>query len=170
MAMQMVRVTIRRGPPGKGMVYPARYNAQEIETYGIGPGRLGGHGAYSGHLADGGEVEWCYIALPDELANAYAADPDMEIVDVDEADAEMDEWNVRKGAPEYVITDPERVRFIMDKKKLGMPTTAEEEAAIDHNSEVRGVNKPRMKARTILERTEAAKAGTLGKGRKNGQG
>lgn len=88
------------------MRYPARYDAREVDREGIGPLGLGGVCSYSGGLARGEDVEYCLIALPDALAEEYAEDPDMEIVDVQVAQAELEINRVAQGLSETVLDEP----------------------------------------------------------------
>jgi hypothetical protein len=90
---KVVKVRIHRGDPTRGehqLEYPDRYHAQEVDQRGqlIGP-RLNG---YSGHIGRGGDEEWCLIVLPDELADEYARDTDMEIIPVAKADDLRERW------------------------------------------------------------------------------
>ncbi|RLG36308.1 MAG: hypothetical protein DRN91_08290, partial [Candidatus Alkanophagales archaeon] len=125
--LKIVKVRIRRGGAGEDMmVYPDRYNAQEVDRCGIGPLNLQrGAGAYSGHIGLGGDEEWCLIALPPDLAAEYAKDPDMEIITADEADALMDEWRQFRGEPEVIVNAPERLRLIQLKKTMGQQLSQE---------------------------------------------
>ncbi len=99
--MQAVKVRIRRGRVGENqMVYPTRYNAQEVDRDGFGPLSVNHTGAYSGHIGRGGVEEWCIIILSDSLATEYAKDIDMDIVLPSEADALMEQWRIDNDEPE----------------------------------------------------------------------
>ena len=101
--MKTVKVRIRRGGPGENqMVYPPRYNAQEVDRNGVGPLGVNRTGAYSGHIGKGGKEEWCIIALDDALAVEYAQSADMEIVTAVEADALMEEWRIFNSESEEI--------------------------------------------------------------------
>jgi len=139
--LKIVKVRIRRGGPSEDMmVYPSRYDAQEVDRCGIGPLNLQrGAGAYSGHIGLGGDEEWCLIALPPDLAAEYAKDPDMEIVTVDEADALMEEWRKFRGEPEILINDPDRLRLIHLKIARGLQPSQEDLKALDPDDDTPGV-------------------------------
>jgi len=101
--MQAVKIRIRRGRVGETqMVYPSRYNAQEVDRNGVGPLGVNRAGAYSGHIGKGGAEEWCIIALDDTLASEYALDPDMTIITSVEADTLMEQWRVFNDESEEV--------------------------------------------------------------------
>lgn len=155
--MKIIKVTVRRGDYAKGedmMVYPARYNAQEVDRNGIGPTNVNGVGAYSKGIGKGAAEEWCYILLDDKLADEYATDPDMEIVDAVTADADMEAWRVANHESEIVIKDPERVRFVQEKQLRSAERvvdaktpvsdytlTAEEQKILDPDDPTPGINK-----------------------------
>ncbi len=101
--MQAVRVRIRRGNLGENqMVYPPRYNAQEVDRNGLGPLSVNHTGAYSGHIGRGGKEEWCIIALDTDLAAEYAQSADMEIITAAEADDLMEQWRLYNNESEEV--------------------------------------------------------------------
>ncbi len=105
--MQTVKVRIRRGGVGENqMVYPTRYNAQEVDRDGLGPLSVNQTGAYSGHIGKGGTEEWCIIILSDFLAAEYAKDVDMEIISSTAADTLMEKWRVYNEEPEETLVDP----------------------------------------------------------------
>ena len=153
--MKCVKVHIRRGGVGEDMmVYPGRYNAQEVDRNGIGPCNVNGVGAYSKGIGKGAPEEWCYILLDDKLADEYAADPDMEIVDAATADADMEAWRVANHESLVVIRDPEKVRYIQEKQVRSAERatdsktpvseyalTAEEIKALDPDDPTPGINK-----------------------------
>ena len=106
--MKAVKVRIRRGGVGENqMVYPTRYNAQEVDRDGLGPLSVNHTGAYSGHIGRGGIEEWCIIILSDFLAAEYAKDVDMELITSMQADVLMEQWRVDNDEPEE-IADPIR--------------------------------------------------------------
>lgn len=136
---KVVRVRIVRGGIGENtMRYPARYFAQEIDRRGVGPG-----GLYSGHLARGGSEAWCLIILPNDLADEYATDPDMETISVAQADMLLDEWRRLKGRPSEMVTDMNRIIAIQTKLLAGMELSQEDRDALDPDSDVPGINRVR---------------------------
>lgn len=150
--MKFVRVRIRRGDRSKGeapMTYPTRFDPDEVHRHGIG------HIAYSGHLAEGGDQEWTIIGLDDAVADEYATDPDMEIVDAPTADADMEAWRIRKGEPAEQVRDPNRLAAIQAKQQAGIALTAEDMEALDPESSVPGINRVRT-ASDYLAKAEAA--------------
>lgn len=135
---KVVRVRIRHGDFKKGesqLVYPDRYNPHEVDR--LGSGVLD----YSGHIGRGQKEEWCLIALPEDVANEYAIDPDMEIVSAVDADAMREQWRVEKGEPEEVVSDPNRMMVIIAKKLAGLDLSDEDMLALDPDSDVPGVEK-----------------------------
>jgi hypothetical protein len=132
------------------LVYPKRYNAEEVDRNGFGPTNVNGTGAYSGGIGMGGSEEYCIIVLDDELADEYAQDPDMEIVDEDTADALMEQWRINKGESDDIITDPERIRAISVKQAAGIELTQSDRDALNANSNVRGINKRLIKVADLV--------------------
>lgn len=108
--MRLIKVRIRRGDHTQGedqMVYPARYNAVEVDRMGMYATAINHAGAsLSGHIGRGEEEEYCVIALPDNLALEYASDPDMAIIDEAEADKLMNEWKEGNDVPDEMIHHP----------------------------------------------------------------
>lgn len=143
--MKVVKVHIRRGGKGEPMmVYPSRYDAQEVDRAGIGPTNVNPASVvYSGGIGRGELEEWCYIVLPDALADEYAQDPDMEIATEAQADADMEAWRVANGVADTVIRDPDRVREIRRKQDLRETLTREEQDAIDPDHPMPGLNRAR---------------------------
>lgn len=153
--MKIVKVHIRRGGVGEDMlVYPGRYNAQEVDRNGIGPTSVNGTGAYSKGIGKGAPEEWCYIILDDKLADEYAKDPEMAIVDAVTADADMEAWRLANHESQVVIRDPEKVRYIQEKQVRAAERatdaktpvseyalTAEELKALDPDDPTPGINK-----------------------------
>lgn len=142
-AFRAVKVRIRRGNLGEDlMVYPARYNAYEVDRNGIGPlGTQRAAGAYSGHIGFGGDEEWCIIVLPVALAQEYAQDPDMEIITAAQADTLMEEWRVFRGDPEEVVLDTHRINAIQAKQAAGTALSGEDHRALDPSDAMLGINK-----------------------------
>lgn len=141
-AMQIVKVRIRRGGPGEDMmVYPTRYNAQEVDRYGLGPLNVMGASAYSGHIGCGGDEEWCLIVLPPTLAAEYVKDPDMVIVPAHQADALMEAWRVFKDETEEIVRDPDRISAIQAKQSAGIALSSEDLKVLDPNDPTPGINK-----------------------------
>ena len=152
--MKAVKVRIRRGGPTENMmVYPARYNAQEVDRNGIGPLNVNQSGAYSGHIGNGGGEEWCIILLDDALADAYALDPDMELVLAADADTLMEQWRVEKDEPEEVVRDPTRVADIRAKEAAGTALSSEDRRALDPNDAMPGINKRLKKVADVVARS-----------------
>lgn len=150
--LRIVKVRIRRGKPGENlMVYPERYDAQEVDRVGIGPGGFLGNLAYSGHIGRGGSEEWCLIALPPYLAREYAQSTDMEIVDTEAANVSLEEWRILKGLPEETVSDPNRIMAIRAKQEASLELSAEDLRALDPEDPMPGVTK------TVLEIGHVAK-------------
>lgn len=150
--MKLVKVRIRRGDHTKGenqMVYPAAYDAREVDRHKTG--KLD----YSGHMRFGQAEEWMIVCLEDTVADKYALDPDMEIVDDATADADSEAWRQMRGEPEEQVRDPNRIQAIVAKQTAGIPLTQEDQDALDPSKDVAGINrreKPsevRSKAETV---------------------
>lgn len=140
--MKIVQVRIQRGAEGEDlMVYPSRYRAQEVDRNGLGPLNVNQSGAYSGHIARGGNEAWCLIILEDDLANEYALDSGMKIITPQAADDLMEQWRVAKGESEEVVQSPERLMAIAAKQAAGLSLTAEDLQALDPEHAMPGVNK-----------------------------
>ena len=151
---KIVRVRIHRGSVGQNqMVYPARYNAFEVDRAGIGPTSImqGGAG-YSGHIGLGGSEEWCLIVLPSALADEYALDPDMDIVTPAQADVLLETWRVLKGEPDEVVRDPDRLTTIAVKQQAGLRLSAYDLKALDPDDETPGINRRLVPIKRRLER------------------
>ena len=150
---RVVKVRIRRGEPGENMmVYPDRYNAQEVDRRGIGPLNVMGSMAYSGHIGMGGEEEWCLITLPESLAREYAKDPDMTLIVPEVADELMEGWRVMHGRPLEVVSDPNRILAINTKLAAGLELTEEDRQALDPNDPTPGITKRLRPIRQVVER------------------
>ncbi len=156
--IKIVKVRIRKGKTGEDMmVYPARYNAQEVDREGVGPlNMMRMAGSYSGHIGYGGDEEWCLIALPPKLAAEYAKDPDMEIITPPKADELMEEWRLDKGEPEEVVLDPDRIDAIRAKQAANLPLTDDDLKALDPNDPTPGINKRLMPIVASLARGDWA--------------
>lgn len=129
--MKVLKVHIRRGRKGEDlMVYPARYDAEEVDRFGLGPCLVNGTCAYSGNIGRGEDDEYCIICLADDLAYEYAKDPDMEIITPKQADALMEQWRVDNGLPETVI-DSDRIQAIAVKQAAGLALTKSDLDALD---------------------------------------
>ncbi len=152
--MKCIKVLIKRGGAGEDMmVYPALYNAQEVDRNGIGPLGVNQSGAYSGHIGNGGSQEWCIIILDDALAATYADDPDMEIVTDIQADALMEQWRVEKNESENVIIDRDLINYIKTKQAVGDALDPEDLRALDPNDSMRGINRRLRKVADVIART-----------------
>jgi len=150
-SFKVVKVHIRRGGLGEDlMVYPSRYNAQEVDRMGVGPLNVMGAAAYSGHIGMGGTEEWCIILLPPSLARDYARDPDMEIITPEEADFLLEEWRVMRGDSEEIVKDPNRIVAIHAKQLAGIALTPEDLRALDPEDPIPGINKRVIPLRNIL--------------------
>jgi hypothetical protein len=154
--MKIVKVTIRRetNPNLPRMRYPARYNAKEVERFGKGPGEFqNASGAYSGGIGRGADTEYCLILLEDAVADEYATDPDMEIINAATADADMEQWRIDNNEPETTVQDSDRVQTIyakigaavgmtaQEKTAAGLDLTQEELNILDPENPLPGINK-----------------------------
>lgn len=112
--MRLIKVRIKKGDFTKGedqMIYPARYNPVEVDRMGMYATAINPAGAsLSGNIGRGEEEEFCIIALPDNLAEEYAADPDMAIIDETEADNLMNDWKEGNGISVELKHDPVAVK------------------------------------------------------------
>jgi len=146
--MRLVKVRIRAGDVAKGedqMVYPDRYNAAEVDRYGMYASQLNpATVSLSGDIGRGGSEEFCIIALPDALAEEYADDPEIMIVDSTEADTLMEQWRVNNGAPEESTTSSSRLEAIRAKMDAGVELSQEDTDALDINKPTPGVGKTRQ--------------------------
>ena len=152
--MKIVKVHIRRGGKGENMmIYPSRYDAEEVDRNGIGPCGINGTGAYSGAIGRGGKDEHCLILVEDEVADYYDEDPEMEIITAKEADALMEQWRIENEESEEVVTDVARIQAIVAKQGAGIPLSDEDRAALDPASPVRGINKRLRPMSVIVAKT-----------------
>ena len=165
--MKVVRVRIRRGDPkvndpktGKPetqMMYPDRFDAIEVDRYGLAASGVNGAVAHSGKIGLGGIEEHQLIILPDALAAEYVdADPThFDILNNVQADAIMETWREDQGYSETIVRNPELVTAIINKQAAGITLTAEELAALDPDDRTPGINKNRRDvADVIAERFE----------------
>lgn len=119
--MRLVKVRIRRGDFAKGedqMVYPKRYHPIEVDRMGMYATAINPAGiSLSGDIGRGDAEEYCVIALPDDLAEEYAADPDMAIIDETEADKLMTSWKEGNNVSAEIAHKPvsQKVRNINNK-------------------------------------------------------
>ena len=152
--MKAIQVRIRRGVVGEDMmVYPSRYNAEEVDRNGIGPLNVNQSGAYSGHIGNGGSEEWCIIILDDTLADEYALDDDMSLMLAADADALMEQWRVERNESEHIIRDAERLADIRDKEAARTPLTPEDLRALDPDDEMPGLNMRLRKVADVVARS-----------------
>ena len=105
----------------------------------------------SGEVGRGGPEEWCFIALPDALADDWATDPDIEICSSADCDTEMEQWRINNGVPEERI-DEEVINAIRAKREIQLPQTPEQKQkdldALDSSKPDRGI---RMSRRNIAD-------------------
>jgi hypothetical protein len=147
--MKLIKVRIRSGSIAMGepqMVYPVRYDAQEVDRQGVyATGLNPASCSMSGGIGRGESQEFCIIALEDSLADEYALDPDMEIVTETVADTLMEQWRIGNDVPEETVTDPDRINAIQTKIAAGLQPSTNDLKALDVNDDtVRGINKTRM--------------------------
>jgi len=142
--MKILKVRIHRGNYDKGenqMVYPARYIAREVDLNGLGPTSVNGMGAYSGQISHGGTEEHCIIILDDPLADEYAQDPEMEIIDPATADALMEHWRILNGDSEYLVANSNYVITLLAKQTANIPLSQAERRILDPDNPTPGINK-----------------------------
>jgi len=133
---KVVKVTYTRGVAG--LIYPNRYNAQEVDANGTGPAAVG---IYSGELRQGMDSGHCLIILKSDLADIYAAEVGMEIVSPSVADALLEKWRKSQNLPSEVVSDPDRLNLIQLKKQLGITLSQEDLDALDPDKKVPGVSR-----------------------------
>lgn len=154
--MRLVKVRIRAGDTSIGddqLVYPTRYDAKEVDRYGFYATKLNVAAvSMSGDIGRGGDEEYCVIALPDALAEEYADDPNMMLIDSIEADTLMESWRVKNGAPKEVVTDSARIDLIRAKRDNQITLTQEDLDALDVNKDTPGVNSSRTPIKNKVER------------------
>lgn len=137
--MKVVKVRIRRGGVGEYMmVYPARYKAEEVDRFGLGPCNVNGTCAYSGNIGRGEDEEYCIVCLRDDIADQYAKDPDMEIITPQAADTLMEQWRVDNGVPAERI-DTDRIQAIRAKQDAGLALSKSDLDALDPTKSEPGI-------------------------------
>lgn len=147
--MKVLKIHIRRGGKGEDMmVYPARYDAEEVDRNGLGPCNVNGTLAYSGGIGKGEVGEWCFIALNDALADEYALDKDMTIVTPAAADVDMESWRVANGLPAEVI-DAARIQAITAKQAVGFTLSPTDLDALDPTKSEPGIRPALKKLATM---------------------
>jgi len=141
--MKIVKVKVRRGSTNEDqMVYPSRYNAAEVDRKGFGPTMLYGVGGYSGGIGRGEDYEFCLIQLEDALADEYATDNDMEIIDPADADILLEQWRTDNGESEYIVDDSSMVEAAKAMQAAGITLPEEIAKAIDPEDDtVAGIRK-----------------------------
>jgi hypothetical protein len=139
--MKYLKIKIKRGDPRKGenqMMYPACYDAMEVELVKIGPI------LYPDEIGRGATEEDCVICFGDnKIAAEYVRDGGSDIVELTEAavDSYMStRWERRKDAEEQVTDEP-RILSILTKKTLNMPLSTEDLDAINPDKRTPGVNR-----------------------------
>jgi len=139
--MKYLKIKIKRGDARKGehqMIYPDCYDAIGIEHALIG-GIL-----YPNEIGKGSNEEDCVVCLSDDaLADDYIAQSGGDIVELTEIQVDKymsTRWEQRND-PEEKVADPDRLAAIQLKNQLGIPLTAEDEAALDPDKRVLGINR-----------------------------
>ncbi len=128
------------------MVYPAAYDAQQVDREGVYAAGLPVQDGLSGGIGLGDAEEWCLIALNDTVADEYALDPDMEIVSLTQANALLADWRTDRlgrgahGERAERITDQQVLDLARTRKEAGLPTTLADSAALDPDDPVLGIN------------------------------
>ena len=132
------------------MIYPARYKAQEVDRVGYGPSAMQ---SYIGDIGKGAAEEFCLICLEDSMADVYARDSNMEIIEPNEADQHLRDCMEKNCIPEEYVADPNRLQAIIAKKLTGMELSAEDKRAMDPNDDsCPGLNKRRCDVRKFVEK------------------
>jgi len=120
------------------MVYPAVYDAQEVEALKIGPI------LYPGEIGKGAGFEHCIICLSDDVvAQEYINASNGDIIELTAAqvDAYMAErWEGRHN-PEEAVTHSDRIQAIIAKTGAGIALSDEDRAALDPDNRMLGVNR-----------------------------
>lgn len=135
--MKLIKVKIIKNvTPGQPrMQYPAIYNAQEVEVHKTGPI------IYEGRLARGEDVEYCLLCVSDELANKYARDPDVVILNKGQANSWLRQNPDLQEQPDERVTDSDRLLAIIAKSVSGIALSQEDKDALDPDKKVRGVQR-----------------------------
>ena len=124
-------------------MYPAAYDAVNIDRVGFSAANINQLSiSMSGEIGRGGSEEWGIIAMPDAVADAYALDPDMEIISSTEADTLMQAWRIQNKVSEERI-DADVINAIRAKREAGIPETQEDLDALDVTKPDRGITKAR---------------------------
>lgn len=146
--MRLIKVRIKAGNINAGedmLIYPSRYNPDEVDRQGGGTTRLNQLAvAMTGEIGRGEATEeYLYLALPDALAEEYALDPDMVIVDSTEANATMEQARINNNIAETITTDLEMVKLLREKEKTAEPLTQDELDILNPANRKKGINKGR---------------------------
>ena len=158
--MKLLKVRIRRGALGENaMIYPAGYNAQQVDREGIYAIGLPVQDALSGGIGLGDAEEWCLIALSNSVAADYASDPDMEVVTEAQANTLLADWRTDRlargahGERAERITDQPRLDLIREKRDGGGPSSQQDRDALDPANAELGINSgPRTVPQTLSAR------------------
>ncbi len=146
--MKLLKVRIVRGKADENaMVYPAAYDAQQVDREGVYSVGLPVQDGLSGGIGLGDAEEWCLIALNDAVADQYALDPDMEIVSLAQANTLLADWRTDRlargahGERAERITDQQALDLARTRKEAGLATTLADTAALDPDDPALGINK-----------------------------
>lgn len=144
--MQYLVVTIRRETDLRRprMRYPAIYDASDVDSQKRGPI------IYEGALALGENTEECLMFVSDRLANAYKTDADMRMLTEVEADTWLAAARNLARIPEEQVTDANRLVAIQAKVAAGVALTAEDNAALNPDDPIAGINRRRKTALGIF--------------------
>ncbi len=139
--MKFIIVTIKRnttrGEPT--MQYPAMYDRQVVKDEAVGPIIYNG-----GMSINGLDESECLLLVPDRIANAWEADPDIRIADKAAADLWIGTGNAQEDAkPSEEVTDDQRLRAIDTKIAAGVTLSASDLNALDPTNPERGINNKR---------------------------
>ncbi len=147
MTMKLLKVRIVRGKADESsMVYPAAYDAQQVDREGVYAVGLPAQDGLSGGIGLGDTEEWCLIALNDNVADEYALDTDMEIVTLTQANALLADWRADRlargahGERAERITDQQALDLARMRKEAGLPATLADDAALDPDDPALGIN------------------------------
>lgn len=139
--MKYLQIRIKRGDSNKGenqMVYPAIYDANEVE------GVMIGSILYTGEIGKGADEEDCMLCVGDDfIADDYIAAGGGDIVEVTEAEVDtfmVTRWEGRNDAEEQVI-DINKILSVMMKKTLNISRTTEDLDAINPDKRTPGINR-----------------------------
>lgn len=139
--MKYLKIHIRRGDINKResqMVYPAIYNAKEVQHAMIG-GIL-----YPREIGLGAPYEDCIICISDnEMADMYIEKSKGDIVEQTEEEVDLfmsTRWEHRKEGEERV-TDQYRLLAIQVKLDNNQQLTKEDQDALDPDKRIPGINR-----------------------------